>query len=547
MTWNEHHLASENHAIQAELAAKNRDHEAAIRLYRQAAEEEALAIPEVEPGKTRTLAVTLTSAASLWFKAEEFRRAEQLACQWLATEGLPAFASDQLQAVLQSVWNERTLRESGIKFSSGEVLVRVAGGEIVHGGAPLDLISLKVDEVRNLFYRTIELLLSRPLRRRGTPSSDIQERFRPWLLQAPAGSYQFAVRVQKPLQLPLYPAQEPEVEEVCRKVLEIIDGASQERPDLLVQRVPNAEYREVFLKLARNLAPTGRTFNTLEMRSTSDIDARPIDRRFASYATGLEKTDESGIYNHEMITEPNNAEEKTCLVDYIRQARSFAESTLDSFSHDHLNELAYLGEPISHLYPSLDEETAVTKLWELCNRHGLEVNNALKRIQGQYDDPYQERPKDSLLAILAEQSYLKDPVLRLIEAICDRLSKAIPTLFQHNPPANEPDLNDKIQSIIETNRDDYAREHPGIRFALATTIPDHSFKSQNLVVETKYIRGQTTPSKASEGIAADITKYGSDGYTMLFIVYDPDRAIKDDGQFSSDFEKTGKCTVRIFR
>ncbi|AQX72742.1 hypothetical protein [Dehalococcoides mccartyi] len=310
-------------------------------------------------------------------------------------------------------------------------------------------------------------------------------------------------------------------------------------------------FRELSAHKRENLIPSAvscsKTFLNRKQASHCGGCFQCIDRRFASYATGLEKTDESGIYNHEMITEPNNAEEKTCLVDYIRQARSFAESTLDSFSHDHLNELAYLGEPISHLYPSLDEETAVTKLWELCNRHGLEVNNALKRIQGQYDDPYQERPKDSLLAILAEQSYLKDPVLRLIEAICDRLSKAIPTLFQHNPPANEPDLNDKIQSIIETNRDDYAREHPGIRFALATTIPDHSFKSQNLVVETKYIRGQTTPSKASEGIAADITKYGSDGYTMLFIVYDPDRAIKDDGQFSSDFEKTGKCTVRIFR
>jgi hypothetical protein len=276
MSWNEHHLASEKFAIQAELAAKKRDHNLAIELYRKAAEEEAIAISQVEPDKTKTLAVTVTSAASLWFKAEDFRRAEQLACQWLASDEIPLFASEQLQVVLQSVWNERTMRESGIKFSGGEVLVRVAGGEIVHGGAPLDLISLKVDEIRNLFYRTIELLLNRPLRRRGMPSPDIQERFRPWLLQAPAGSYQFAVRVQKPLQLLLYPVQEPEAEEVSKKVLEIIEGASQERTDVLVQRVPSEEYREVFLKLTRNLAPTGKTFKTLEIRSVSDVDARPI-------------------------------------------------------------------------------------------------------------------------------------------------------------------------------------------------------------------------------------------------------------------------------
>lgn len=271
-----------------------------------------------------------------------------------------------------------------------------------------------------------------------------------------------------------------------------------------------------------------------------------VDRRIASYTTELEGVDGSGIYNHDLVKEPNDAEQKTCIIDYIRQAREFAESTLDSFSHDYLNELAYLGEPISHLCPPLNEETAVTKIWEVCNRHGVEVKSALKRIQALHDEPYQQRPKDSLLAVIAEQSYLKEPVSRLIEVVCNRLAKAIPTLFQHTPPANEADLNDKIQSIIEANRADYEREYPGIRFALATTIPDHSFGG-DLLIETKYIRGQTTPSKASEPIAADITKYGSHGYTMLFVVYDPDRAIKDDGKFSGDFEKMGKCAVKVFR
>ncbi len=308
MGWNEHHIASETYATQAELAAKNHDCKTAAELYRKAADEETLAITKVEPGKLKTLAVTVLSAASLWFKAGELRRAEQLACHWLASNEMPAFASDQLQSVLQSVWNERTLRESGIKFLGGEVLVRVTGGEIVHGGAPLDLISLKVDEVRNLFYRTIELLLDRPLRRRGMPSPDIQERFRPWLLQAPAGSYQFAVRVQKPIQLPLYPEKEPDIKDVSQKVLEIIDRATQEKPDLLVNSVPNLEYREVFLKLARNLAPTGRTFKTLEMRSASDVDIRPIiltaDARQAVNATirAGKKRDTKGEAKTEELT-----------------------------------------------------------------------------------------------------------------------------------------------------------------------------------------------------------------------------------------------------
>lgn len=272
-----------------------------------------------------------------------------------------------------------------------------------------------------------------------------------------------------------------------------------------------------------------------------------IDRRFASYAAELEKFDDSGIYDHNFITESNSDEQKTCLIDYIRQAAKFAESSLDRFSHDYLNELSYIAEPITHLYPSLDEEAAITKIWELCNRHGGEVNKALKRIQGLHDEPYQKRIQGSLLAVIAEQSYLKEPVFRLIESITSQLSKAIPTVFKHNQPKDEQDLNDKIQSAIEGNREDYEREHPGIRFALATAIPDHSFNNNDLVIETKYLRGNTTPSKATEAIAADITKYGSVNYKILFVVYDPNRKISDDDRFCCDFQKNGNCIIKIFR
>ncbi|MFC1920366.1 hypothetical protein ACFLYQ_01425 [Chloroflexota bacterium] len=99
----------------------------------------------------------------------------------------------------------------------------------------------------------------------------------------------------------------------------------------------------------------------------------------------------------------------------------------------------------------MDEETAITKTWELFNRHGTEVNRALKRIQGLHDNVYQKRIKDSLLAIMADQPYLKEPVSRLIESICERLKQAIPKLFQHYSPTNEQDLNDKIHSIIESD------------------------------------------------------------------------------------------------
>jgi hypothetical protein len=107
------------------------------------------------------------------------------------------------------------------------------------------------------------------------PSSYILEHFRPWLLQAPPGSYRFAVRLEKAAQMTLF-EMTPEIEEVTRKFMQIIRTVIQEPPEDLSQAVPNPEYRSGFLKMSRNLAPTGKTFNRLEIESTYDSDTVPI-------------------------------------------------------------------------------------------------------------------------------------------------------------------------------------------------------------------------------------------------------------------------------
>ena len=276
MSWAAHHEQSEKYAAEAERCALSGDKRRSDELYRIAAQHELAALEALTPDKKRTLGITAVSAASLAFKGNDLRQAERVACKWLATDSIPAFAVDQLQKILQAAWSQRAYQAAGVEFVRGEVLVSVGGGLVVRGAAPLDLVHRKVDEVKNLFYRTVELLLNRPCRRRGVPSSDIREQFRPWLLQAPPGSYQFAIRVEKPRQLLLFPDATPEVEDVTRKFLQIIDAASKENHEEFETVVPDADYRESFLKQTRNLAPTGKAFERLEIRSTLDTEAPPI-------------------------------------------------------------------------------------------------------------------------------------------------------------------------------------------------------------------------------------------------------------------------------
>jgi len=277
VSWIIHHSKSEEYASQAELALKQGDKENAAKLYQQAAEEEAAALNELDSNKVRTLGITVVSASSLYYKAHNLTQTERIAHKWLASDLLPDFSINQLRSILQSVWNEKILQKSGIEFMKGDVLVSVEGGEVFTGGAPLHLMLRKIDEVSSIFYRTIEMLLKRPFRKQRMPSSDIQEQFRPWLLQALPGSYQFAVRVQKPAQMSLFPEATPELEDITQTFLKIVEDAAKETHEDLEKTVPNPEYREAFLRLSRNLAPTDKSpFSRLEIKSATDIEARSI-------------------------------------------------------------------------------------------------------------------------------------------------------------------------------------------------------------------------------------------------------------------------------
>ena len=61
---------------------------------------------------------------------------------------------------------------------------------------------------------------------------------------------------------------EPEPRLVAATFMAILEGAASDPETNLPKIVPDAEYRATFLKLARNLAPTGRSFSHLELRSS---------------------------------------------------------------------------------------------------------------------------------------------------------------------------------------------------------------------------------------------------------------------------------------
>ena len=273
MSWIESHRKSEALASGAHVALRDGRGEAARQLFAEAAIAEEDALRQLDPiAQPRTFGITAVSAVALLYKGQKLDYAESLAHRILAHSYIAPFAVSQLRTLIQAIWNFRAQESAGIKFAPGQVQVSVRGGEVVTGGAPLDLIVEKVQTIQAMFYRTMELLKNLPLRRHGPASREIQEACRPWLFQGVPASYQFVVAIQRPLQRDWISPDSVSPEDVAAKFLSIVKNAADDPIEGLSTVVPDQDYRAAFLKLARNLSPptSGKMFNQIEIRGAGD-------------------------------------------------------------------------------------------------------------------------------------------------------------------------------------------------------------------------------------------------------------------------------------
>ena len=265
MSWLEYHRQSEQLASDAEVAAYWGDSARARELYKEAAQTEEKALQEVESAKSRTYGITAVSAVSLYFKAAEWQVARSLANRCLGSERLPGFAYHQMDHLLDSIKAEQI----GVNFDSSHILISITGGEIVPGGAPLDLIVSKSQSIKSLLYRTVEYLKGIHHRLRGEPSKDIRDSYKPWLFQAKPNSYQFSASVQAIRQLNMFDANDMLPKQIIDKSFSILQACAESPRDRLLEAVQDVNYRNTFLKITRDLAPTEKEnrFRRLDIRS----------------------------------------------------------------------------------------------------------------------------------------------------------------------------------------------------------------------------------------------------------------------------------------
>lgn len=272
MSWMDAHRRSEELAVVAHEHVRRGDLSSATELFAAAGRAEMDALIEAPRDKPRTLGILGVSAVALLHKGANLPEATKAAHFVLGME-LPKFAVTELRSILQAIWNEEAQIDAGKSFAGSQVQVSVRGGHILSGGAPAELILGKMQIVQSSIIRVAEWLWGIPLRVHGPPSAALLSAIRPWIFQAPPGSYQFSLALERPRELDLFSEAPPPVEQITSRFLSIMREATLSPGEGLVEMVPDRGYRTTLLKLARSLAPTGKSIEQIIM---SEVGSSPV-------------------------------------------------------------------------------------------------------------------------------------------------------------------------------------------------------------------------------------------------------------------------------
>jgi len=264
-----------------------------------------------------------------------------------------------------------------------------------------------------------------------------------------------------------------------------------------------------------------------------------IDRYFAAYASGLEEYDVE--YMDDFITKIPDEKTRQQLWQMLRMASAEKLQTSEELFKNFPDEIVDILE-----YWHFDNpEDSLAEIFSLFSRYGDSVMRAAKAMQFKHEDLSIPIADDSLLSMLSSREYLKTPTQIRVEEIDKVLRTSIPQVFHASMPKDENDFNNKVKALLTAAGNSFTREYPVLKFGISSYRADLS--EDELIIESKYLRGKTPPSVATESIAADITKIPNK-LSVLFIVYDPERKIPDDDEFINSYEqKRQLCFVRIYR
>jgi hypothetical protein len=269
------HREAERLMAQADAFRAQGRLEDARELYRRAAEIEDRVIEHLPADLIRTRGIIAVSAVTLMSQAGAEQETERLAFRLLSRADLPEFARTEIfNAVLEAHWGRSAAAEQRrVAFDS--VIISLRGEAVRAGGLiPVDLVLLKLEQFKNYAIRVAEWSTGRPPRDRGEAEDAIKRACTPIISPASVGSYQFELRLETPVPelFPGLATKDASPDQLTRDFMQIIDTAAT-APESMGDRIEDVAYQDVFLKMVRNIVPTGKRLAEIELVTKSGESA----------------------------------------------------------------------------------------------------------------------------------------------------------------------------------------------------------------------------------------------------------------------------------
>jgi hypothetical protein len=272
-----------------------------------------------------------------------------------------------------------------------------------------------------------------------------------------------------------------------------------------------------------------------------------VNRRFSVISAGLEEHDRADFYEKDIFLDQlSEGRERSIALDYVRTAIE-----LDSMDdRDFFRRFPELDEVISYI--DMPSSESAEKIYELFRSHVHEVIEVIKSkyIKHQSEFLSGRLPNNCLISMTGRLDHLINPMDEYSEKIWNILNQPLRTNFRTRKPSREIEVQDAGEALLDAAKERLRRESPMLSFACVRTVPDFSnvpnYRNM-LFVEFKFINSRVRLRQANTELTSRITIYTSQGASILFVVYDADNYIRNDGEYISEMEVNEKIKVRIVR
>lgn len=259
-------------AAEAFAAQRKGDADSARNLFLRALELEiqaAEAFPQTHEAEP-TRSILYRSAASMAFNAKEYDLAEQLVAR-----GLSGYPPPEIKVELRALQEDVNFRHhvaiQDAELPDNQMQIMLKGDATGYGVIPVDLLLTRVDQIKTIFYRTVERLLKFHYRTSGPPPQEVTNKYSLYLNAFTPGSFGMSFSVGEPFeQLELLPDTTIiHPKNIIEEVIVCFDLLQEGKMEDLKSRIPDNNYYQNFIGMSKQIAPDGNNIKIFSVASNN--------------------------------------------------------------------------------------------------------------------------------------------------------------------------------------------------------------------------------------------------------------------------------------